>query len=207
MNNDYDDLFKILMIGDSGVGKSCMLLRFVDQQYNETYISTIGVDFRIKTVEIDGRKVKLQIWDTAGQERFRTITSSYYRGAHGVMIVYDVTSASSFTNVKQWLHEINRYSGENVEKVLVGNKCDRTDRKEVNYTTAKQFADDLGISFTETSAKSGTNINDLFLHFAHQLLKYKAKNTINMNDNKIQIKENNSTKLEKRQKSLYLCAC
>jgi Ras-related protein Rab-1A len=205
MNTDYDDLFKILMVGDSGVGKSCMLLRFVDQQYNETYISTIGVDFRIKTVEIDGRRVKLQIWDTAGQERFRTITSSYYRGAHGVMIVYDTTSEGSFTNVKQWLHEISRYSGENVEKVLVGNKCDQTDRKEVNYTTGKQLADDLGISFTETSAKSGTNINHLFLHFARQLLDNKAKNTIN--DKKIQIKENNTAKLAKKQTSISLCSC
>ena len=206
MNTDYDDLFKILMVGDSGVGKSCMLLRFVDQQYNETYISTIGVDFRIKTIEIAGRRVKLQIWDTAGQERFRTITSSYYRGAHGVMIVYDVTCERSFTNVKQWIHEINRYSGENVEKVLVGNKCDRTDRKEVNYTIGKQFADDLGISFTETSAKSGNGINELFLHFAQKLLKNKAMNTIN--DKKIQIKENsNATQLGKKQKSLSLCAC
>ena len=206
MNTDYDDLFKILMVGDSGVGKSCMLLRFVDQQYNETYISTIGVDFRIKTIEIAGRRVKLQIWDTAGQERFRTITSSYYRGAHGVMIVYDVTCERSFTNVKQWIHEINRYSGENVEKVLVGNKCDRTDRKEVNYTIGKQFADDLGISFTETSAKSGNNTNELFLHLAQKLLKNKAMNTIN--DKKIQIKENsNATQLGKKQKSLSLCAC
>ena len=112
---EYDHLFKVLMVGDSGVGKSCMLLRFVDQQYNETYISTIGVDFRIKTVDVAGKKVKLQIWDTAGQERFRTITSSYYRGAHGIMIVYDSTSQHSFANVKQWLHEITRYAGDDIE--------------------------------------------------------------------------------------------
>ena len=121
------------------------------------------------------------------------------------MIVYDVTSERSFANVKQWLHEINRYSGENVAKVLVGNKCDQIDRKEVNYTTGKQLADDLGISFTESSAKSGTNINHLFLHFAQQLLSDKAKNTIN--DKNVQIKENNTAKLEKKQKSLSLCAC
>lgn len=202
MNTEYDHLFKVLMVGDSGVGKSCMLLRFVDQQYNETYISTIGVDFRIKTVEIAGKKVKLQIWDTAGQERFRTITSSYYRGAHGIMVVYDTTSEHSFTNVKQWIHEITRYAGDHIEKILVGNKCDQTTRKEVNYTTGKQLADDLGMNFIETSAKSGTNINELFINFANQLLKNKANTVI---DKKVNITD--STTLVKKQKESSLCAC
>ncbi|CAM0958698.1 unnamed protein product [Alopecurus aequalis] len=105
---EYDYLFKLLLIGDSSVGKSCLLLRFADDAYVDTYISTIGVDFKIRTVELDGKSVKLQIWDTAGQERFRTITSSYYRGAHGIIIVYDVTDMESFNNVKQWLSEIDR---------------------------------------------------------------------------------------------------
>ena len=202
MNTEYDHLFKVLMVGDSGVGKSCMLLRFVDQQYNETYISTIGVDFRIKTVDVAGKKVKLQIWDTAGQERFRTITSSYYRGAHGIMIVYDTTSNQSFTNVKQWLHEITRYAGDHVEKVLVGNKSDQTTRKEVNYATGKQLADDLGMNFIETSAKSGTNINELFVNFANHMLKNKSITVI---DKKVNISD--STKLEKKQKATTLCTC
>ena len=184
MNTEYDHVFKILMVGDSGVGKSCMLLPFVDQEYNETYISTIGVDFRIKTVEMEGKKVKLMIWDTAGQERFRTITSSYYRGAQGVMIVYDVTSDRSFSNVKQWLSEIHRFAGENIEKVLVGNKSDQTSRKEVDYDTGKTLAEDLGIMFTETSAKNGNNIKQLFLSLASQILKNK-QNTLN--DKKPQI--------------------
>lgn len=203
MNTEYDHLFKVLMVGDSGVGKSCILLRFVDQQYNETYISTIGVDFRIKTLEIAGKKVKLQIWDTAGQERFRTITSSYYRGAHGVMVVYDSTSEQSFYNVKQWLHEISRYAGDNVEKLLVGNKCDQTNRKQVNYTTGKQLADEMSMNFMETSAKTGSNINELFVNFANQLLKNKANTII---DKKVKISES-TTSLEKKQKPMSLCAC
>jgi len=129
MNADYDYLFKLLLIGDSGVGKSCLLLRFSDDTYTDSYISTIGVDFKIRTIELDGKTIKLQIWDTAGQERFRTITSSYYRGAHGIIVVYDCTDLESFNNVKQWLEEIDRYACENVNKLLVGNKCDLTSKK------------------------------------------------------------------------------
>merc|ERR1711988_2090585 len=123
-HQEYDYLFKLLLIGDSGVGKSCLLLRFADDTYTETYISTIGVDFKIRTVEIDGKVIKLQIWDTAGQERFRTITSSYYRGAHGIIVVYDVTDGDTFRSVEQWLEEIERFAGPGVRKMIVGNKKD-----------------------------------------------------------------------------------
>ncbi|KAH9733457.1 ras-related protein RABD2a [Citrus sinensis] len=136
-----DYLFKLLLIGDSGVGKSCLLLRFADDSYIESYISTIGVDF----------------WDTAGQERFRTITSSYYRGAH---------DQESFNNVKQWLNEIDRYASDNVNKLLVGNKCDLTANKVVSYETAKAFADEIGIPFMETSAKDSTNVEQAFMAMA-----------------------------------------
>jgi small GTP-binding protein len=169
MNPEYDYLFKLLLIGDSGVGKSCLLIRFADDTYTETYISTIGVDFKIKTIELDGKTIKLQIWDTAGQERFRTITSSYYRGAHGIIVVYDVTEQSSFDNVKSWLTEIDRYASDNVNKLLVGNKSDLTSKKVVDYTTAKEFADSLGIPFLETSAKSAANIEQAFLTMASEI--------------------------------------
>ena len=107
-SKDYDHLFKLLIIGDSGVGKSSLLVRFADNTFSGNYITTIGVDFKIRTVDVRGERVKLQIWDTAGQERFRTITSTYYRGTHGVIVVYDVSSGDSFANVKRWLHEIDQ---------------------------------------------------------------------------------------------------
>ncbi|TYH40270.1 hypothetical protein ES332_D12G235800v1 [Gossypium tomentosum] len=166
MNPEYDYLFKLLLIGDSGVGKSCLLLRFADDSYLDSYISTIGVDFKIRTVEHDGKIIKLQIWDTAGQERFRTITSSYYRGAHGIIIVYDVTDQESFNNVNQWLNEISRYGSENVNKLLVGNKSDLTAKRVVSPEAAQAFADELGIPFMETSAKNATNVQQAFLAMA-----------------------------------------
>ncbi|MFH4975098.1 hypothetical protein AB6A40_001807 [Gnathostoma spinigerum] len=169
MNPEYDYLFKLLLIGDSGVGKSCLLLRFADDTYTESYISTIGVDFKIRTIELDGKTIKLQIWDTAGQERFRTITSSYYRGAHGIIVVYDITDQESFNNVKQWLLEIDRYACENVNKLLVGNKCDLTAKRAVELTAAKEYADQLGIPFLETSAKSSTNVEQAFLTMAAEI--------------------------------------
>lgn len=169
MNPEYDYLFKLLLIGDSGVGKSCLLLRFADDTYTESYISTIGVDFKIRTIELEGKTIKLQIWDTAGQERFRTITSSYYRGAHGIIVVYDVTDQESFENVRNWLQEIERYANENVNKLLVGNKCDLTTKKVVDYSTAKELADHLGISFLETSAKNATNVEQAFMAMAAEI--------------------------------------
>ncbi len=169
-----DYLFKLLLIGDSGVGKSCLLLRFADDTYTESHISTIGVDFKIRTVELDGKVIKLQIWDTAGQERFRTITSSYYRGAHGIIVVYDVTDEESFNNVKTWLNEINRYANENVNKLLVGNKSDLTSKKVVDHATAKAFADEIGIPFLETSAKSADNVEQAFMTMAQEIKKQMA---------------------------------
>jgi Ras-related protein Rab-1A len=187
MNPEYDYLFKLLLIGDSGVGKSCLLLRFADDTYTESYISTIGVDFKIRTIELEGKTVKLQIWDTAGQERFRTITSSYYRGAHGICVVYDVTDMDSFNNVKQWLQEIDRYATEGVNKLLVGNKSDMSDKKVVEYTVAKEFADSLGIPFLETSAKNASNVEQAFLTMARQIKERMGTTTANNSKAGVQV--------------------
>ncbi|CAN1181593.1 Ras-related protein RABD1 [Linum perenne] len=198
MGTEYDYLFKLLLIGDSSVGKSCLLLRFADDSYVDSYISTIGVDFKIRTVELDGKTVKLQIWDTAGQERFRTITSSYYRGAHGIIIVYDVTDMDSFNNVKQWLNEIDRYANDTVCKLLVGNKCDLVENKVVDTQTAKALADELGIPFLETSAKDSINVEQAFLTMAAEIKKKmgnqhtagKATGTVQMKGQPIQQNNN-----------------
>ncbi len=165
-DDSYDYLFKLLIIGNSGVGKSCMLLRFADHTFSTSYISTIGVDFKISTVDMDGKKVKLQIWDTAGQERFRTITSSYYRGAHGILLVYDVTDRDSFDHIKEWLNEVDRYAGAGVPKMLVGNKTDLVGKRDVTYDEGKEFADRYDMPFQETSAKSNTQINEAFIQMA-----------------------------------------
>merc|ERR1712071_428819 len=129
MAKTYDYLFKLLLIGDSGVGKTCVLFRFSEDAFNSTFISTIGIDFKIRTIELDGKRIKLQIWDTAGQERFRTITTAYYRGAMGILLVYDVTDESSFNNIKNWIRNIEQLASDNVNKILVGNKADMDESK------------------------------------------------------------------------------
>jgi Ras-related protein Rab-1A len=174
-NAEYDFLFKLLLIGDSGVGKSCLLLRFADDTYTESYISTIGVDFKIRTIKLDEKTVKLQIWDTAGQERFRTITSSYYRGAHGIIVVYDVTDRESFNHVQHWMQEIDKYANEGVIKLLVGNKSDLQSKKVVSYDEAKQLADSMGLILLETSAKNAHNVEQAFTKMANEI-KSKVKN-------------------------------
>merc|ERR1711865_1258364 len=139
-SEECDHRFKLLLIGDSGVGKSCLLLRYADNRYTESYISTLGVDFRMVTLELGGESIKLQIWDTAGQERFRTITSNYYRGANGIVIVFSVTEEESFSSVARWLSE-----------------------------TTEAFAHKYGIPYVETSAKEGHNVQQVFHELAERI--------------------------------------
>ncbi|XP_041455533.1 ras-related protein Rab-35-like isoform X2 [Lytechinus variegatus] len=193
MAREYDHLFKLLIIGDSGVGKSSLLLRFADNTFSGSYITTIGVDFKIRTIDVKGEKVKLQIWDTAGQERFRTITSTYYRGTHGVIVVYDVCSAESFVNVKRWLYEIDQ-NCEDVSRILVGNKNDAPDRKVVETEDAQKFAEQMNIQLYETSAKENINVEEMFSAVTTLvLLDKKEKNLARQNSqhegNVLKIKE------------------
>uniref|UniRef100_A0A7S0BQM7 Uncharacterized protein n=1 Tax=Rhodosorus marinus TaxID=101924 RepID=A0A7S0BQM7_9RHOD len=168
-HSNYDYLFKLLLIGDSSVGKSCLLLRFSDGSFNESQMSTIGVDFKIRTLELDKKTFKLQIWDTAGQERFRTIAAAYYRGAQGIIIVYDVTNKQSFENVEMWLSEVNKYGSGDVNKLLVGNKSDLTSKREVETEKGKELAESNGMKFLETSAKTAENVEEAFLTMTREV--------------------------------------
>eukprot|EP01103_Thecamoeba_quadrilineata_P008322 TRINITY_DN1808_c0_g1_i1.p1 TRINITY_DN1808_c0_g1~~TRINITY_DN1808_c0_g1_i1.p1 ORF type:complete len:198 (+),score=25.40 TRINITY_DN1808_c0_g1_i1:57-650(+) len=171
MTPNHDHLLKLLMVGDSDVGKSSLLNRFTDDSSSDQYVSTIGIDFKIKSVTVNDKIIKMQIWDTAGQERFRTITSSYYRGAHGILVVYDVANLQSYQNVIQWLVEIERYAGEQSPViVLIGNKCDLSKDRAVNMSEAQNFAEEKGIRFLETSAELLTNVDEAFMIVAREVM-------------------------------------
>lgn len=169
MAKTYDHLFKLLLIGDSGVGKTCVLFRFSEDAFNSTFISTIGIDFKIRTIELDGKKIKLQIWDTAGQERFRTITTAYYRGAMGIMLVYDITSEKSFDNIRNWIRNIEEHAAADVEKMVLGNKCDMEDKRQVSKERGEQLATEYSIKFMETSAKTAQNVEESFITLARDI--------------------------------------
>jgi Ras-related protein Rab-1A len=164
-----DYLYKLLLLGDSAVGKSSLLLRFADDTFKENQISTIGVDWRIKTVELDGKRIKLQLWDSAGQERFRTIASAYYRGAHGIAIVFDLTDEKTFENVESWLDEVGQNAAPGVRKILIGNKVDLTSERVIDSARARAFADSAGMVYIETSAKHATNVSEAFLAMTREI--------------------------------------
>jgi len=168
--SEYDYLLKVVMVGDSGVGKSCLLKRFASREFTGDYISTIGVDFEIKTLEMDGKTIKLQIWDTAGQERFQNITTSYYRGAHCIILVYDITQLDTFEHVHKWYRQIREHSNSNVQILLVGNKSDLASSRQVPFENAEQMAQNLGMTVFETSAKDATNVDQAFHHIAKQAI-------------------------------------
>ncbi|KAE8588895.1 hypothetical protein XENTR_v10022800 [Xenopus tropicalis] len=170
MAKAYDHLFKLLLIGDSGVGKTCLIVRFSEDSFNSTYISTIGIDFKIRTTEIEGKKIKLQVWDTAGQERFKTITTAYYRGAMGIILVYDITDERSYENIQNWMKSIKENAAAGVERMLLGNKCDMENKRKVPKERGEKLAKEHGIRFFETSAKSSQNVDEAFNTLARDIL-------------------------------------
>lgn len=171
MAKAYDYLFKLLLIGDSGVGKTSVLFRFSDDAFNSTFISTIGIDFKIRTIELGDKKIKLQIWDTAGQERFRTITTAYYRGAMGILLVYDITNEKSFENIKTWIKNIEQHASADVEKMILGNKCDMEDKRKITKEQGEQLAKEYNVKFMETSAMNRTNVENAFTEIASDIKK------------------------------------
>jgi len=164
----YDVRLKIVIIGDINVGKSCLMYRFADNVFTSGYITNVGVDFLSRTIEVNKKKVKLELWDTAGHERFRTITSSFYKGAHGIIIVYDVTNIKSFNSVTKWIENIREHTN-NPNIILIGNKLDAENRV-VSFDQGNSFAINNNIKFYETSAKNGDNVYDAFTSFTANII-------------------------------------
>ena len=170
-------------MGASGVGKSCIILRYIEDTFSTNLMNSIGVDFKLKNIEIDSKKIKLQIWDTAGQERFRTITTSYYKGAHAIVIVFDITDKDSFEHVKVWMQDIDKFAKQGVMRILVGNKCDLEHQRAVTKDQGNEMALKYGIKYIETSAKDTINIEELFVNTAKNLMSKQNNNKIGTNNN------------------------
>ena len=172
---NYDYIFKVLLLGNSDVGKSSLLLRFVDKTWTDSFVPTIGVDFKVKTMEIGDKTVKMQIWDTAGQERFRNVVASYFRGSNGILLIYDVTNRDSFKNLDNWLEVIENNASDNVLKILIGNKVDLVDDREIKKEEGQQFANRYNMQFIETSAKLDTNVSEAFETLAKLMIEFNSK--------------------------------
>jgi Ras-related protein Rab-1A len=192
----YTTLYKILIVGNANAGKTAILDRFTNKSFNDSYISTIGIDFNVKSVSInDNVSIKLQIWDTCGQERFKALTRSYYRNANAVIVVYDITSPQSFKNAKEWIKETEQYLDDDVLVILVGNKSDLYEFRKVQYFEGHQLAEQKRLQFFETSAKYDNNIETVFDFVAQKLYDTDKKK-----------KENDSIPLKKSWRKRH-CFC
>lgn len=170
-----DKPVKILLIGDSGVGKTSLLHRYTDDTYSGRSLQTIGIDFKLKSMELDdGRELRLQIWDTAGQERFRTITQAYYRGAQGVLLCYSIIDDQSFAQIRTWMASINDFASNRVQKILIATKCDVEDSRMITRQQGESLAEEFGMQFFETSAKNNVNVAEPFAAIAQLVMKDKA---------------------------------
>ncbi|KAK7578151.1 hypothetical protein V9T40_010356 [Parthenolecanium corni] len=185
---ETDQTYKLVILGDSGVGKTCLLLKFRDNTFlSGNFISTVGIDYRNKVIDIDGTKVKLQIWDTAGQERFRSVTHAYYRDAHALLLLYDVTNKSSFDNIRAWLGEIKEYAQDDVVIMLLGNKTDcKSSERVIRREDGERLAKEYKVTFMETSAKTGVNVDLAFTAIARELL---SKNSDDMNKSSFKVQD------------------
>ena len=186
-NKQKQTLYKILLLGDSSVGKTCFLMRYVNNTFQDVHMSTIGLDYKLKSVQLDdGNIIKIQIWDTAGQDRFRSITKNYYKGAHGIILIYDITTKQTFQNIKNWITTIKEEVSDKVKIVLVGNKIDDEENRKVSTDEGEKMAKEYKLDFHETSAKTGINIDNTFKEIAQQIFETytKEENKGNKLDNK-----------------------
>ncbi|KAI5599870.1 hypothetical protein POPTR_002G249500v4 [Populus trichocarpa] len=183
-------LFKIVVIGDSAVGKSNLLSRFARNEFDSNSKATIGVEFQTQVVDIDGKEIKAQIWDTAGQERFRAVTSAYYRGAVGALIVYDITRRTSFDSVKRWLDELGTHCDTAIARMLVGNKCDLDSIREVSRDEGKSLAEEESLFFMETSALDSTNVEAAFEVVIREIYNNMSRKILNSDSYKAELTAN-----------------
>ena len=187
-------VFKVLILGDPSVGKSCFLIRYTEDTFQDVYLSTIGMDSKYRNVDLEnGKTIRLQLWDTAGQDRFRSITRNLYKGAAGIMLIYDVTSKKTFQNVKNWVDSIRTEVSNKVVIVLVGNKIDKTEQREVQKEEGEDLAEEFNLPYFECSALTGENINEAFMELARRLSEIKEKD-INKGEKLKQIKVDKNRK-------------
>ncbi|XP_028106223.1 ras-related protein RABA5c-like [Camellia sinensis] len=204
-------LFKVVIIGDSAVGKSNLLSRYARNEFNSHSKATIGVEFQTQGLEIEGKQVKAQIWDTAGQERFRAVTSAYYRGAVGALIVYDITRRTTFDSIARWLDELNTHSDTTVARILVGNKCDLENIRTVSVEEGKSLAEAEGLFFMETSALDSTNVITAFEMVIREIYNNVSRKVLNSESYKAELSVNrvslvgNGTDGSKQNRSHYSC--
>eukprot|EP00056_Hartaetosiga_gracilis_P019607 m.15105 g.15105 ORF g.15105 m.15105 type:complete len:213 (-) comp7806_c0_seq2:152-790(-) len=178
---NYSYIFKYIIIGDMGVGKSCLLHQFTEKKFLTDCPHTIGVEFGTRIIEVSGQKIKLQIWDTAGQERFRAVTRSYYRGAAGALLVYDISRRSTYNRLQTWLNDCRALTNPNTVIILIGNKSDLEDKRDVTHEEAQQFADQNGLVFLETSAKNGDNVEEAFTQAALKIFENIQNGSLDLN--------------------------
>ena len=188
----YAYVFKYIIVGDSSVGKSCLLLQFTDKRFKSTHDLTIGVEFGSRTVQINDKAIKLQIWDTAGQESFRSITRSYYRGSIGALLVYDITKRSSFENLQKWLEEMKENAYSKMQIILIGNKVDLESERQVSTEEGETFAKKHSLIFFETSAKTAINVEKAFLSVTKQIYQNLENGEYDIHKESIGIKPGNS---------------
>ena len=195
MSSESSDTFKILTIGESGVGKTCILRRFVENKFLKSHLATIGIDFRTKAVKVYGKAIKLKIWDTAGQERYHNITNQIFKGSDGIILVFDVNDDVSFAKIKDWIEQIkSNVSQDEISLILIGNKCDIAERV-ISKEKGQEMANDLKIDYYETSALNGTGINEAFEELTKLILK--RKNIINSEGRTISLISNKEEKKKK----------